>query len=69
MSLERKSTHVRLPPDIDHKLTVIAEMADKDKAEIAATLLAKAICGEWWQMECGLERMKALGMIRTREGS
>jgi predicted transcriptional regulator len=62
MSLEKKSTHVRLPSDLDHQLTVLAELADKDKAEIAATLLAKAIAGEWWQFQCGLEKMRALGI-------
>lgn len=62
MSLEKKSTHVRLDLDLDRKLSVLAELADKDKAEVAATLLAKAISGEWWQFNNGLARMKALGI-------
>ncbi len=64
MSLEKKSTHVRLPPDVDHKLTVLAELADKEKAEIAATLLSKAVMGEWWQAQCAIDRARALGIIR-----
>lgn len=64
MSLEKRSTHVRLPPDLDHKLAVIAMLAEKDKAEIASMLLSKAIAGEWWQAQSAIERARALGIVR-----
>jgi hypothetical protein len=62
MSLEKKSIHVRLDAEMHRKIKVLADMADKDVVEVAAVLIEEAIAGEWHQFQCGLERMKALGI-------
>ncbi len=63
MALDTKSTHVRLPPDLDHKLGVMAGMAEKDKAALAAIFLSKAVAGEWYRHEMEIERLGALGLV------
>ena len=68
MSLEKKSIHIRIHPDQQRQLSVIAELADKDMVEIATVLLEKAIAGEWLQAQRGIDRMRSLGIIREYKG-
>ena len=46
MSLEKKSTHVRLSPEIHERAKTLAEIKGKDLAQYLAFLLEKEIVGE-----------------------
>lgn len=62
MALEKKSTHVRLDPDIDSMLSVLADASEKDKAEIAAMLLTKAVVGEFHALRLAADRIERFGL-------
>jgi HicB family len=62
MSIEKKSIHVRIPPDIHQRLGVMAEFHEKDVAELAAVLLEKMIVGEFHSFSVTAERMSRLGL-------
>ena len=47
MSLEKKSTHVRLSPENHERAKVLSEIKGKDLAQYMAYLLEKEIAGEW----------------------
>lgn len=47
MSLEKKSTHVRLSPEIHERAKTLASVKEKDLASYLAFLLEKEIVGEW----------------------
>lgn len=64
MALEKKSVHIRLNADQHQQLILLADLADKDIAELGALLLEKAIVGEFHAVQRSADRMKALGMIR-----
>lgn len=64
MSLEKKSVHVRLPPDRHMELSLLATMQGKDTAELAAILLEKIIVGEFHALKATATSMKALGILR-----
>lgn len=62
MSLDKKSTHVRLDPAVDSMLAVLADAGEKDKAELAASLLTKLIVGEFHALKIAASRMAGLGI-------
>ena len=62
MSLEKKSVHVRLPPDLHEQLAVMAEFQDKDIAEEAARILARGIVPALYDFKVSHERMTRLGI-------
>ena len=64
MALDKKSTHVRLPCEQDLQLAVLAQVLGKDKAELAAILLEKAIVGEFHAVKSTAANLKLLGIIR-----
>ena len=47
MSLEKKSTHVRLSPEIHERAKTLALIKGKELAQYLAFLLEKEIVGEW----------------------
>lgn len=47
MSLDKKSTHVRLSPEIHERAKTLAEIKGKDLASYLAFLLEKEVVGEW----------------------
>lgn len=64
MSLDKKSTHVRLSPDVDRMLAVLAMLGNKDKAALAGELLEKVVVGEFHVVKRTADDMKLLGIIR-----
>lgn len=63
MSLEKKSTHVRIAPDMHERLRIIGALAGNDMAEHAALLLEKAIMGEWHLVSMQLDRAVKCGLV------
>ena len=67
MSLEKKSTHVRLSPEIHERAKTLAEIKGKDLAQYLAFLLEKEIVGEWHVLNLqakSSERLGLTGLIR-----
>ena len=62
MSLEKKSIHVRVPPELHEQLSVMAEFLDKDIAEEAARILARGIVAAFYDFTIAHERMTRLGI-------
>lgn len=62
MSLEKKSIHVRLPPDLHEQLSLMAEFADKDIAEEAARIIARGVVAAFYDFSIAHERMTRLGL-------
>lgn len=60
MSLEKKSVHVRIPPELHEQLAVMAEFLDKDIAEEAARILARWIVAAFYDFKVSHERMTRL---------
>lgn len=69
MSLEKKSTHVRMDEEIHDQLRILSEATNKDIAELAAELLTKAVVGEFHVFRLAAERMHRLGFGGTRGDS
>ena len=67
MSLEKKSTHVRLSPENHERAKVLSEIKGKDLAQYMAYLLEKEIAGEWHVLNLqakSFERLGLTGLIR-----
>lgn len=62
MSIEKKSIHVRLPPELHEQLSVMAYFLDKDIAEEAARILARGIVAAFYDFKVAHERMTRLGL-------
>lgn len=62
MSLEKKSIHVRVPPELHEQLSVMADFLDKDIAEEAARILARGIVAAFYEYRLAHERMTRLGI-------
>ena len=62
MSIEKKSIHVRLPPELHEQLTVMADFLDKDISEEAARILARGIVAAFYDFRVAHERMTRLGL-------
>lgn len=62
MSLDKKSIHVRAPPELHEQLSVMAEFLDKDIAEEAARILARGIVAAFYEFTIAHERMTRLGL-------
>ena len=62
MSLEKKSTHVRLSPEIHERSKVLAEIKGKDLAQYLAFLLEKEIVGEWHVLNLQAKSFERLGL-------
>lgn len=71
MSEALKSTHVRLCQDADRVLSSIADLEEKDKAEIARLLLEEVLLGRVHTLMVVAQRYKGLGfsgILRDLEG-
>lgn len=55
-----KSTHVRLSTEADKVLVALAELGDKDKAEIARQILEEALLGKAHTLKLLVERHRRL---------
>lgn len=67
MSLDKKSTHVRLSPEIHERAKTLAMLKGKDLAQYLAYLLEKEIVGEWHVLNLqakSFERLGLTGLIR-----
>ena len=62
MSLEKKSIHVRVPPELHEELTIMADFADKDIAEEASRILCRGIVAAFYDFKIVHERMTRLGI-------
>jgi hypothetical protein len=63
MSLDPKSVHVRLSPDMYGRLTVLAGLDDREVSAHAAYLLEKSIVGEFHAVNVQVNRIKRLGLL------
>jgi len=63
MSLDRKSIHTKISPDLHKQLSVMAEFENKPMAELAALMLEKMIVAEFHDYRIAFERMKKAGMM------
>ena len=62
MSLDKKSTHVRLSPENHERAKVLAEIKGKDLAQYLAYLLEKEIAGEWHVLNLQAKSFERLGL-------
>ena len=62
MSIDKKSIHVRVPPELHDQLSVMADFLDKDIAEEAARILARGIVAAFYDFTLAHERMTRLGI-------
>ena len=62
MSLDKKSTHVRLSPENHERAKVLAEIKGKDLAQYMAYLLEKEIAGEWHVLNLQAKSFERLGV-------
>lgn len=62
MSLEKKSTHVRLSPENHERAKVLSNIKGKDLAQYLAWLLEKEIAGEWHVLSIEARNMERLGI-------
>lgn len=63
MSLEKKSVHNRLSPEMHYRLSVLAGLSNNDISEYANYLLEKMIVAEWHSVSIQIERMEKMGLI------
>ncbi|MDR0672752.1 MAG: hypothetical protein LBF93_03615 [Zoogloeaceae bacterium] len=72
MSLDKPSVHVRLAPEQHRQLSVLAGLADRDMAEVAAEILEQGIVGRFHTVMAAADRMSRLGLTgidRERKGA
>ena len=62
MSLEKKSTHVRLSPEIHERAKTLASLKGKDVASYLAFLIEKEIAGEWHVLNLQAKSFERLGV-------
>jgi hypothetical protein len=62
MSLDRKSIHVRILPDMYDRLAVLAGLQNSDVAEHAAYLLEKMIVADFYSVSLQADKFRRLGM-------
>ena len=62
MSLEKKSTHVRLSPEIHERAKTLASLKGKDVASYLAFLIEKEIVGEWHVLNLQAKSFERLGV-------
>ena len=62
MSLDKKSIHVRITPELHEQLSVMAEFKDKDIAEEAARILSRGIVADFYDFKMAHARMTRLGI-------
>lgn len=62
MSEPLKSIHVRLSPEAHRVLAAVADVEDKDAAEMARLLLERALLGEVHVISLAAARWKRLGL-------
>ena len=62
MSLDKKSTHVRLSPENHERAKVLSEIKGKDLAQYMAYLLEKEIAGEWHVLNLQAKSFERLGV-------
>ncbi|MDR1661232.1 MAG: hypothetical protein LBR95_02220 [Azoarcus sp.] len=63
MSLEGKSLHIRIAPDMHTRLAVLAGERKMGLAEYAAQLLEKTIVGEFHALSVQAALLEQLGLI------
>lgn len=71
MSEPLKSTHVRLSPEAHKVLSAIAEIEEKDNAEMARLLLEEILLGRVHTLMVAARRYQGLGftgILRDLEG-
>jgi hypothetical protein len=62
MSLERKSIHIRILPDMYDRLAVLSGLQNSDVAEHAAYLLEKMIVADFYTVSLQADKFRRLGM-------
>ena len=62
MSLEKKSTHIRLSPEIHERAKILAHVKEKDLAAYLSFLIEKEVVGEWHIFNIQAKSFQRLGM-------
>ena len=62
MSLDKKSAHVRLSPEIHERAKTLASLKGKDVASYLAFLIEKEIVGEWHVLNLQAKSFERLGL-------
>lgn len=62
MSLERKSTHIKVSPDLHKQLQIMAEFQNKPIAELGALFLEKMIVAEFHDFRIAYGKMMKAGL-------
>lgn len=63
MSLEKKSIHIRLTPEMHERLKTLANLKNMDIAGMAELFLEKQIVAEFHTLSIELERMEKMGLF------
>lgn len=66
MSLRGKDFRCELDPALHERLRTMADFKDLDIATLGATLLEKAICGEFHEFTLLAERLARSGIVRKK---
>jgi hypothetical protein len=66
MSLDPKSIHLRLPPDMYERAVILSGLENRDVAAYMAILAEKMIVAEWHSVTLQAERMHRLGLTGIR---
>ena len=69
MSEPLKSVHVRLSSEVHAKLRAIADLNDKDLAEICERIISTDVLGSFHDLKTTAERFQRLGILRDSEGA
>lgn len=67
MSLELKSIHLRLDPEVKSRVDVLAEAAGKDAAELCREWVTERVMGLWHTQKILFERARRSGLVGTEE--
>lgn len=62
MSLEKKSAHIRLSPEIHERAKILADISGKDLSAYIAFLVEKEIVGEWHVINVKAKSFERLGL-------
>lgn len=63
MSLDLKSIHLRLDPEVKARVDVLAEAGAKDAAELCREMVTERVMGVWHTQKILFERARRAGLL------
>ena len=67
MSLDMKSIHLRLDPEVKSRVDVLAEAGGKDAAELCREMVTERVMGLWHAQIVLFERARRSGLVGIEE--